>query len=143
MSIWYEGLTPDIESLNKLQQNTVAEQLGIEFTEVGPDFIRASMPVDNRTCQPYGLLHGGSSVVLAETLGSVAAALTQDIARTRVVGQAITANHLRSARNRHVIGTVRADHIGRRSQVWSIDIHDARDKLICVCRLTVAVLKEN
>ncbi|MEM7277138.1 MAG: hotdog fold thioesterase [Pseudomonadota bacterium] len=143
MSIWFEGLSPDIETLNKLQQNTVSEQLGIQFTEVGADYIRASMPVDNRTRQPYGLLHGGSSVVLAETLGSVAAALTQDITKTRVVGQAITANHLRSARNGSVIGTVRADHIGRRSQVWSIDVHDGREKLICVCRLTVAVLKEN
>jgi 1,4-dihydroxy-2-naphthoyl-CoA hydrolase len=122
-------------------KGNMGEHLGMEFTEIGPDFIKATMPVDHRTKQPYGLLHGGASVALAETLGSVGAAMVVDHTEYICVGQEINANHLRSVRSGIVTGTAKPIHIGSSSQVWEIKIHDERDHLVCISRLTVAVLK--
>ncbi len=141
MSIWFQGNTPDVNVLNQIQQNTIATHLGIEFTEAGPDFITATMPVDERTRQPYGRLHGGASVVLAETLGSVAAALTLEIGKANVVGLEINANHLRGVTEGVVSGTARPVHIGRTTQVWSIEISNEAGKLTCISRITMAVLQ--
>ncbi len=121
-------------------KGNMGEHLGMEFTEIGPDFIKATMPVDHRTKQPYGLLHGGASVALAETLGSVGAAMVVDHTEYICVGQEINANHLRSVRSGIVTGTAKPIHIGSSSQVWEIKIHDERDHLVCISRLTVAVL---
>lgn len=140
MSIWFhKGLT--VEQFQHLGKNTLGEHLGMQFTEIGDDFIRGTMPVDHRTHQPYGLLHGGASVALAETLGSVGAALTVDHEKFMCVGLEINANHVRSVRSGVVTGTAKPIHIGATTQVWDIRITDERDKLVCVSRLTVAVLK--
>jgi 1,4-dihydroxy-2-naphthoyl-CoA hydrolase len=140
MSIWFhKGLT--VEQFQHLGKNTLGEHLGMQFTEIGDDFIRGTMPVDHRTHQPYGLLHGGASVALAETLGSVGAALTVDHEKFICVGLEINANHVRSVRSGVVTGTAKPIHIGATTQVWDIRITDERDKLVCVSRLTVAVLK--
>ena len=112
----------------------------IEFTEIGADFIRGTMPVDARTHQPFGLLHGGASVALAETLGSMGANMCVDSSRYLCVGQEINANHLKSVRSGHVTGTARPLHVGMRSQVWSIEIVNDSGALVCVSRLTVAVI---
>src|SRR6202046_5344562 len=139
MSIWFEpGLTP--AQLQPLGDNTMGQHLGIEFTEVGEDFLKGRMPVDNRTRQPYGLLHGGASVALAETLGSVGAAFVVDRTRYNAVGLEINANHVRGVREGYVTGTARPLHIGKSTQVWEIRITDERDKLVCISRLTVAIL---
>jgi 1,4-dihydroxy-2-naphthoyl-CoA hydrolase len=114
--------------------------LGIEFTELGPDFLRGRMPVDDRTRQPFGILHGGASVALAETLGSVAAGLVVDPDKYRVVGQEINANHVRAVSDGFVIGTARPLHLGKRSHVWEIRIADEQERLVCISRLTMAVL---
>jgi 1,4-dihydroxy-2-naphthoyl-CoA hydrolase len=129
-----------LESLNTMSQRTLVANLGIEFTEVGPDFVSAKMPVDERTVQPFGLLHGGASVALAETLGSIASALQVDINKKICVGLDINANHLRSARSGYVHGTARAIHLGQRTHVWEIKIVDDADRMISICRLTVMVL---
>jgi 1,4-dihydroxy-2-naphthoyl-CoA hydrolase len=140
MSIWFrKGLT--VEQFQYLGKNTLGEHLGMQFTEIGDDFIRGTMPVDHRTHQPYGLLHGGASVALAETLGSVGAALTVDHEKFMCVGLEINANHVRSVRSGIVTGTASPIHIGATTQVWDIRITDERDRLVCVSRLTVAVLK--
>ena len=128
-----------LAALNALSANTAMEPLGIEFTELGPDFLCATMPVDRRTHQPYGLLHGGASVLLAETLGSTAAMLCA-AEGARCVGIEINANHLRAVRDGIVTGTARPLHVGRQTQVWDIRIEDAAGRLACVSRLTVAVL---
>ena len=128
-----------LAALNALSANTAMEPLGIEFTELGPDFLCATMPVDRRTRQPYGLLHGGASVLLAETLGSTAAMLCAAEGE-RCVGIEINANHLRAVREGIVTGTARPLHVGRQTQVWEIRIEDAARRLVCVSRLTVAVL---
>ena len=130
---------PDLATLNALSRNTAMEPLGIVFTEVGHDFIRATMPVDERTRQPYGLLHGGASVLLAETLGSSAGMLCvgEDEA---CVGIEINANHLRGVREGTVTGTARPLHVGGRTQVWEIRIEDDRHRLVCVSRITLAVI---
>ncbi len=138
--IWKQPF--NIEILNKLSENGMVAHLGIEFTEFGPDFIEAKMPVDHRTMQPDGLLHGGASVVLAETLGSVAATLClEDFQNTSIVGLEINANHLSSARDGFVIGRTTPIKIGRRIQVWNIEIRDEADKKICISRLTTAVIE--
>ena len=132
----------DINYLNSLNANTLGENLGIEFTELGEDFIIAKMPVDNRTVQPYRLLHGGASVALAETLGSVASTLCiEDLDKKMAVGVEINANHLRSATKGFVFGKVTPIRVGRAMHVWSIEITDERGKLVCVSRLTVAVVE--
>ena len=128
-----------LAALNALSANTAMEPLGIEFTELGPDFLCATMPVDRRTHQPYGLLHGGASVLLAETLGSTAAMLCAAEGE-RCVGIEINANHLRAVRDGIVTGTARPLHVGRQTQVWEIRIEDTARRLVCVSRLTVAVL---
>lgn len=140
MSIWFhQALT--IADIQPLGKNTMGEHLGMVFTELGDDYLKATMPVDHRTKQPYGLLHGGASVALAETLGSVGAALTVDPEKIICVGQEINANHLRSVREGLVTGIAKPVHIGTSSQVWEIKIYDEREKLVCISRLTVAVLK--
>ena len=130
---------PSLAALNALSRGTAIETLGIEFTELGADFLRGTMPVDARTRQPYGLLHGGASVLLAETLGSTAGNLCTTPGR-RCVGLEINANHLRAAREGTVTGTARPLHVGARTQVWEIRIEDARGKPVCVSRLTLAVV---
>ncbi|WP_242101980.1 MULTISPECIES: hotdog fold thioesterase [unclassified Lysobacter] len=131
--------TTSLEALNAMSHGTAMEPLGIVFTEIGPDFLRATMPVDARTHQPYGLLHGGASVLLAETLGSTAGMLSVDEGQG-VVGIEINANHLRGVHEGLVTGTVRALHTGRSTQVWEIRIEDPAGKLVCISRLTVAVI---
>lgn len=130
---------PSLEQLNAGARDTAMEALGIVFTEIGPDFVRGTMPVDARTKQPYGLLHGGASVLLAETLGSSAGNLCVQPGEM-CVGIEINANHLVAARDGIVTGTARALHVGRRTQVWEIRIEDATGRLVCVSRLTLAVV---
>jgi 1,4-dihydroxy-2-naphthoyl-CoA hydrolase len=139
MSIWRSLRT--IEELNGNRDGTLIANLGILFTEIGADFVRGTMPVDTRTVQPYGLLHGGASVALAETLGSMGAAMCVDAAEYQVVGQEINANHVRAARSGLVTGTARAVHLGGRTHVWSIDIVNEAQKLVCISRITMAVIK--
>ena len=139
-NIWHQEI-PAVDSLNAFSKNTMAEALDIQFTEVGPDYLKATMPVDHRSHQPYGMLHGGASVVLAETLGSVASVLVVDHSRHKCVGMEINANHLRSVRSGLVTGTATPLHLGSTTHVWDIKIHDARNRLVCVSRLTVVVLK--
>ncbi len=139
MSIWSLEATP--ESLNAISANTMVEHLGIEFIAIGEDSITARMPVDHRTVQPAGMLHGGASVALAETLGSVAATLCVNPAETTCVGLEINANHIRSVRSGFVTGVARPLHLGNSTHVWDIRIHDEQERLVCVCRLTMAVLK--
>jgi 1,4-dihydroxy-2-naphthoyl-CoA hydrolase len=130
---------PDLADLNALSKGTAMEPLGIVFTQIGPDFVRGTMPVDERTRQPYGLLHGGASVLLAETLGSSAGNLC--VGSDEVcVGIEINANHLRAARDGIVTGTARPIHVGARTQVWDIRIEDERGRLVCISRLTLAVV---
>ncbi|MBY0536358.1 MAG: hotdog fold thioesterase [Chitinophagaceae bacterium] len=131
-----------VEELNTLGAGTIAEVLDIKFIDVGPNYIKASMPVDARTKQPYGLLHGGASCVLAETLGSVASVLVVDQERQICVGLEINANHVRGVRSGLVIATATPLHLGASTHVWDIKIHDEREKLVCVSRLTVAILKK-
>ncbi len=139
MSIWRNLRT--LEDLNANRAGTLIENLGILFTEIGADFIRGTMPVDRRTTQPYGLLHGGASVALAESLGSMGAAMCVDAAEYQVVGQEINANHVRAARSGLVTGTARALHLGGRTHVWTIDIVNEAQKLVCISRITMAVIK--
>ncbi len=141
MAIWfYENIK--LEDFLHLGKNTLGEQLGMEFTEIGDDYIKGTMPVDHRTKQPYGLLHGGASVALAETLGSIGSALVVDQSKYNCVGLEINANHLRSVRDGFVTGIARPIHIGAATHVWDIRITDQRDKLVCISRLTVAVIKK-
>jgi 1,4-dihydroxy-2-naphthoyl-CoA hydrolase len=139
MTIW--RTFSSLAELNAGRPGTLIEHLGIEFTELGDDYIRATMPVDERTRQPYGLLHGGASVALAETLGSTGAALCIDAAEYQCVGQEINANHVRAARSGLVTGTARPIHLGGRTQVWSIEVRNDAGKLVCISRLTVAVIR--
>jgi 1,4-dihydroxy-2-naphthoyl-CoA hydrolase len=139
MSIWRSLRT--VEELNANREGTLIANLGILFTEIGADFVRGTMPVDTRTAQPYGLLHGGASVALAETLGSMGAAMCVDAAEYQVVGQEINANHVRAARSGLVTGTARAVHLGGRTHVWTIDIVNEAQKLVCISRITMAVIR--
>ena len=134
---------PDItlDTLNQWSDGTLMQPLGIRFTEIGADYVRGTMPVDARTHQPYGLLHGGASVALAETLGSTAAGLCVEEGEG-VVGIEINANHLRGVREGTVTGTARPLHVGRSTQVWEIRIEDESGRLVCVSRLTLAVIRK-
>ena len=134
---------PDItlDTLNQWSDGTLMQPLGIRFTEIGADYVRGTMPVDARTHQPYGLLHGGASVALAETLGSTAAGLCVEEGEG-VVGIEINANHLRGVREGTVTGTARPLHVGRSTQVWEIRIEDESGQLVCVSRLTLAVIRK-
>lgn len=141
-----DGIT--LDALNAMSRGTLMEPLGIRFTEIGEDapghsYLRATMPVDARTLQPYGLLHGGASVALAETLGSTAGGLCVDANTQAVVGIEINANHLRGVRDGSVTGTARALHVGSSTQVWEIRIEDDRGRLACISRLTLAVIKRH
>lgn len=137
MSIWFKSYTLEEARGNIL---CMPDHLGIELLEIGPDFLSGRMPVDHRTRQPQGILHGGASVVLAETLGSIAANLVVDRSKQSCVGQEVNANHVRAVPDGWVIGTARPLHLGRRSHVWDIRIVDERQKLACISRLTMAVL---
>ncbi|MRS16880.1 1,4-dihydroxy-2-naphthoyl-CoA hydrolase [Enterobacteriaceae bacterium RIT691] len=135
--IWKRTLT--LENLNAMNEGNMVGLLDIRFDKIGDETLEATMPVDSRTHQPFGLLHGGASVVLAETLGSVAGYLCTE-GEQRVVGVEVNANHLRSVRSGRVRGICRALHAGRRHQVWQIDIYDEQDKLCCSSRLTTAIV---
>ncbi|MEC7752420.1 MULTISPECIES: hotdog fold thioesterase [Roseivirga] len=123
-----------------MSKNTLVEHLGIEVTELGKDYLIGKMPVDHRTHQPLGMLHGGASVVLAETLGSIAATLTVDPQRQYCVGLDINANHIKSVRSGFVYGKTTPIHVGKRTQVWEIRIENEEKELICISRITMAVL---
>jgi len=129
-----------LQALNALSADTVIARLGIVFTAVGEDWLQATMPVDARTHQPYGILHGGASVVLAETLGSSAGNLCVDNSEKICVGLEINANHVRAKREGQVTGTARALHVGRSTQLWDIRIEDEQGRLVCTSRLTLAVV---
>jgi 1,4-dihydroxy-2-naphthoyl-CoA hydrolase len=133
-----KGVT--VQILNELSKNTMVSHLGIDFTEVGEDFLVARMPVDQRTHQPLGLLHGGASAALAETLGSVAAHICIDQQKQYCVGLEINANHVRGARTGFVYGRTTPIHIGKKTQVWDIRITNEQNELICVSRITMAVI---
>ena len=135
--IWKVKPTPDY--IHSFSEKNMADYLSIEITEVGDDFITARMPVDERTVQPFGLLHGGASCVLAETIGSIAGTFCVDATKQIVVGIEINANHIRSAKSGYVYGTVKPVHIGKSTQVWNIEIVNEEKKLVCVSRLTCAV----
>ncbi|HEY9133853.1 MAG TPA: hotdog fold thioesterase [Dyella sp.] len=138
MAIWKQDI--DLTRINAWGANTMLETLGIQIVEIGEDWLRGTMPVDRRTHQPYGLLHGGASVALAETLGSMAAMLTLDPAEEMTVGLDINANHIRGARSGLVTGTARALHLGRSTQVWEIRIENESGQLVCISRITMAVI---
>jgi 1,4-dihydroxy-2-naphthoyl-CoA hydrolase len=131
-----------VGSLNDWSNNTLAQHLGIEFTGIGDDFLEAKMPVDNRTHQPLGLLHGGASVALAETLGSVAATLCVDQSKQFCVGLEINANHLKAVRNGFVKGITKPVYIGKKTQVWEIRITNENSELVCISRITMVVLEK-
>jgi 1,4-dihydroxy-2-naphthoyl-CoA hydrolase len=138
-NIWFQA--PKIEVLNRQMENTACSNLGIKVIEVGDDYITGTMPADARTFQPMGLIHGGSNVLLAETLGSMAANCCVDLSQEFCVGQEINANHIRGVRSGTVTGTAKLLHKGRTSQVWEIRIVNEQDKLTCISRLTMAVVK--
>lgn len=138
MSIWKKPAS--LEALNKMSSDSMVGHLSIEFTELGHDYVKASMPVDKTTHQPMGLLHGGASVALAETLGSTGASLACDPGYAGV-GLEINANHIRGVRSGHVHATAKALHVGRTTHVWSIEIVDDAGKLVCISRLTMAIIK--
>ena len=138
MSIWFAQ--PTLDELTTLSAGTLADHLGIEYITIGADYITARMPVDRRTVQPFGLLHGGASVALAETLGSIGATLCVNRQEKFCVGLEINANHVRAARAGHVWGTASPIHIGGTTQIWQTKIVDAQDRLVCISRLTLAVL---
>lgn len=137
-SIWFA--TPDIADMNRQMENTACSNLGIVVTEVGDDYVMGTMPADERTFQPVGLVHGGANVLFAETLGSMAANLCLDNSKEYAVGQEINANHLRGVRSGELTGIARLVHKGRSSQVWEIRINNAEGKLSCISRLTMAVI---
>lgn len=139
MSIWFHQ--PSLEDVNKRGENTMVPFLGIEITEVGDDYMMATMPVDHRTKQPLGLLHGGASCVLAESVGSIAANYCVDQKKYFAVGLSINASHIRSARGGLVTATARPFHLGKTTQVWDIKIENEEGKLVCVSRLTMAVVE--
>jgi 1,4-dihydroxy-2-naphthoyl-CoA hydrolase len=136
MTLW--KVLKTVEQLNESSKDTLAEYLGIEFVEVGEDYLKARMPVDRRTLQPAGILHGGASAALAETVGSVAAGLCVDPEQQRIVGLDINANHIRPVRDGWVIAITRPIHVGKTTQIWEIRIHDEEEKLVSISRLTVA-----
>lgn len=139
MSIWFKPYTAnDIQFMLK---NNMCEAIGIEITEITPNSVKGRMPVDHRTAQPSGILHGGASVALAETLGSLASNLIVDISKYICVGLDINANHLRPASNGFVYAEASPIHIGKKTHVWSIEIKNEADKLVCISRLTMAVVE--
>jgi 1,4-dihydroxy-2-naphthoyl-CoA hydrolase len=138
MAIWFQEIT--VETIQALGKNTMIDHIGIEFIAVGQDFIKARMPVDHRTVQTYGILHGGASVTLAETIGSIASSLAIDNTKYYCVGLEINANHIRSARNGFVTGVASPIHIGSKTHVWEVKIYDDKKRILCISRLTLAIL---
>ena len=138
--IWFKKEF-SLQNLQAMSAGTMGEHIGIVLTEIGDAYLKATMPVDERTRQPYGLLHGGASVALAETLGSVASSLVLDTSVFICVGLEINANHIRSARQGLVTGIATPIHLGSSTHVWDIKIYDERERLLCISRLTVAILK--
>lgn len=138
MTLWKTHTT--LEQLKERSKDTLMEHLGIEYLEIGDDYLKARMPVDARTKQPAGLLHGGASVSLAETLGSIAATLCLDSKKKEVVGLEINANHIRSVREGWVTGVTKPIHVGGTTQIWETRIYNEQDKLVCISRLTVAII---
>ncbi|WP_217606721.1 hotdog fold thioesterase [Chitinophaga sp. GbtcB8] len=137
--IWH-SLDISLDQLNEWGDNTMGTYLGMEFTEIGPDYLRMMMPVDHRTVQPYRLLHGGASAALAETVGSMASGLVIDSQKQICVGLEINANHIRGVREGYVHAIARPLHLGSTTHVWDIRITDDQHKLVCISRLTVAIL---
>jgi 1,4-dihydroxy-2-naphthoyl-CoA hydrolase len=132
----------DVPALNQISHNTLSSHLGIEFTAIGSDYLTARMPVDRRTVQPVGILHGGASVVLAESLGSVASACCIDLDNYAAVGLEINANHLRAVTAGYVYGTARPIHLGSRTHVWDIRIEDEKQRPVCISRLTMMIVEK-
>lgn len=141
MAIWFKK-DINLEKLNSFSQNTMNEWMGIRFTEIGENYLKATMPVNERTRQAYGLLHGGASATLAETVGSVASVMVVDPAQFICVGVEINANHLKSVRDGMVTATATPLHLGSSSHVWEIRIIDSRENLVCASRLTVYVMRK-
>jgi len=141
MNIWHDK-NYTIEALNELGKGTMAETLGMIFTEIGDDFLKLQMPVDHRSKQPYGLLHGGASAAMAETIGSVASSMCINNEKQMCVGIEINCNHIRGVKSGTVTATAKPLHIGASSHIWDIRITDENQKLVCVSRLTVAILKK-
>ena len=139
MRIWQHEV--DMRLLQEHGKGTLVEHLGIEYLEIGDDYVKARMPVDHRTKQPMGLLHGGAHVALAESLGSMAANLCLDITKEYALGLDINSNHIRSVTSGRVIGIARPVHLGAKTQVWEIRIFDENDKLLNISRLTMMVLQ--
>lgn len=139
MSIWRQQ--PDIDALNRFDTGTLGEHLGMRFVAVHDDGLSAKLPVDDRTRQPYGILHGGATAALAEQVGSTAGSFCIDIKREVPVGITLVCNHLKSVREGEIIARARALHLGRRTQVWNIDVSDQRKRLIASARLTLAVIE--
>lgn len=138
--IWWNGEMPSMDRLTRLGSDSMPAHLGIEFVDCGEDWVRARMPVDHRTHQPFGRLHGGASVALAETIGSMAGAMVLDPERFVCVGMEINANHLRPVHDGWVYATARPEAVGRSTHVWSIRIEDEAGKLVCISRLTLAII---
>lgn len=142
MSIWFEHLEP--ESFAQMYKNTMIEQIGIAITEIGDDYLKGEMPVDERTVQPFRMLHGGASAALAETLGSIGAQMSVDSALKRCVGLSLNLSHVRAVpEGKKVLGVARPLHLGRSTQVWDIRITEERNNLVSVARLTLAVLSHD
>lgn len=139
MSIWFNKAIT-LESIKDFGKDTMADYLGMQWVEIGDDYLKLSMPVNEKTKQPYGILHGGASCVLAETVGSVASALVIDMDKNICMGLDINANHVRSAKEGIVVGHCTPLHLGKTTHVWDIKIYDETEKLICISRLTVAIL---
>lgn len=140
MAIWFRDYT--IEEVQQRGIGTMVEHIGITIVEIGENFLKGTMPVDHRTVQPMGILHGGASVALAETLGSLAGNLVVDDEKKYCVGLDINANHIRAAKNELVTGVAKPLHLGSSTQVWSIEIVNEENKLVCISRLTMSVLEK-
>jgi len=141
MSIWYKK-DYTLDEINGLAKDTMAQKLGMEFIEISEDLLKMTMPVNNNTKQPYGLLHGGASAALAETIGSVASSMCINNEKQICVGIEINCNHIRGISDGFVVATARPLHLGGTSHVWDIRIEDEKERLICISRLTVAILKK-
>ena len=139
MSIWFKNNSVE----NIKTKDTIIESLGIEITETGDNYIVGTMPVDNRTKQPFGILHGGASVALSETLASIGGNLTVDYEKNHVVGVEINANHVKTAKDGHVTGKCKPIKIGRSTQIWQTEITNEKNELICISRITLMVLSKN
>ena len=141
MSIWHNK-NIQLSDFTHWSENTLGEHLGMQFTEIGDNFLKATMPVDKRTHQPYGLLHGGASVALAETIGSIGSALIINQEKMMCVGLEINANHVRGVKDGLVTAIASPIHLGGSTHVWDIKIYDNKERLVCISRLTVAILKK-